>query len=314
MMQIKEEYVHRGQSLPAVPSPPGRRITARTFLAPLILMVLHHLVLNGISVARTFTYLLSNPSVGAELQQNPLDSSLLMKILVDSKAMTYASLFGMLILIPAYLFYLYRRKKKQTSLIMRERVSWGQTLSALAVILGALGLTQFWMALLSLFDPASFLGQLFADYVDKMVFFDAGASTSVFDLLATVLLVPLGEELLFRGIIQGELRKSFSPAISVVATTVLFAVFHLDLIQGSYVLIAGLALSLVYQLTRNLLMPIVMHMVFNLIGSGWLTRLTGAGQAAEAILVYSLYGFVLIGLGGLLILRKADRKRDGSAV
>ena len=122
----------------------------------------------------------------------------------------------------------------------------------------------------------------------------------------TVVLVPLGEELLFRGIVQGELRRSFSPAITVVATTLLFAIFHLDLIQGSYVLIAGFALSVSYQLTRNILLPILMHMVFNFIGSGWFSRLMGGGETAELILVCFLYASILLGAFGFYYLLKKE--------
>lgn len=288
----------------------GGRILPRTFLAPLILMILHHLVLNGISILRVWTYLLAEPALFDALRKDPT-GRILSQVLAESGAVTYASFFGMLVLIPLYLLYLYRRKKKADSLILSSRVTWIQSLSALAVVLGALGLTQLWMAILASFDPASILGRLFQGYLDKVAFFDASSSVSTLDFAATVLLVPLGEELLFRGIIQGELRRAFGPVISVVATTLLFALFHLDLIQASYVLIAGLALSAVYQLTRQLVVPMVMHVVFNFIGSGWLTRLTGGGERVAAAVVCVLYGFVLVGIAGLLILRRAGRPRGG---
>lgn len=316
MKHKEEKYIHLTEN----PADPGtsagrfKRIRARTFLAPLIFMLLHHAVLNGISLVRTFSYLLANPALQAELQEKPNDGAVMMRILVESDAIVYASLFGMVILIPAYLFYLHRRRKKQDLPFVLERVNWIQSLSAVAVVLGALGLTQLWMAILASFDPSSALGRLFADYMEKMILFDAATSVSALDFIATVLLVPVGEELLFRGIIQGELRRAFSPAVSVVGTTVLFALFHLDLIQGSYVLIAGLALSLAYHLTRNMAIPIGMHAIFNFIGSGWLIRLTGAGEQAEEMIVYTLYAFILIGLAGMLILRNISRKQEKATV
>ncbi|NLB28006.1 MAG: CPBP family intramembrane metalloprotease [Clostridiaceae bacterium] len=316
MVQNTEQYVHSTQE-PAVgmlPPAGGRRVTARTFLAPLLFMLLHHAVLNGISLARTFSYLYSNPSLQAELRESAADSAVMLRILVESGAMIYASLLGMVILIPVYTFYLYRRRKRLDLSVPFERVTWVQSLSSVALILGALGLTQLWMAILASFDPASALGRLFADYMEKMVLFDAASSVSALDFIATVLLVPVGEELLFRGIVQGELRKAFPASVSVVGTTLLFALFHLDLIQGSYVLIAGFALTMAYHLTRNIAIPIAMHAIFNFIGSGWLVRLTGAGERAEEIIVYVLYAFVLIGLAGMLVLRKTSRKRDEAAV
>jgi len=314
MVQNTEEYIHRTQE-PAVGGPPSRgkrRISAGTFLIPLVFMLLHHAVLNGISLARAFSYLLSNPALGAELRANPKDSSILLKILVESKTMIYASLFGMIILIPIYSFYLYRRRKKQDLPSLFKTVTWVQSLSSVAIILGALGLTQLWMAILGSFDQASAIGRLFQNYLDKMVLFDAASSVSALDFAATVLLVPIGEELLFRGIVQGALGKSFPAAVSVAGTTVLFALFHLDLIQGSYVLIAGFALSLACYLTRSIIVPIAMHMVFNFIGSGWLFRLTGAGRQAEEIIVCTLYAFILIGFAGVLVLRRTGGKQGGA--
>lgn len=316
MTQETEHYIHHTESLAAdlPPADRKRRISVRTFLVPLLFMLLHHAVLNGISLARTFSYLLANPSLGTGLLENPLDASALVQIMLESDAVVYASLFGMVLLIPVYIFYLYRRRKKQALPALLSGVTWIQSLSALAVILGAMGLTQLWMAFLASLDQASVLGRLFADYMEKVVLFDAAYSASFLDFLATVLLVPVGEELLFRGIIQGELRRAFPPFVSVVGTTVLFALFHLDLIQGSYVLIAGFALSMAYHLTRSMAVPIGMHALFNFIGSGWLVRLTGAGERVEEIMVYTLYAFILIGFAGMLMLRRASRKQEKAAV
>ncbi|NLA81786.1 MAG: CPBP family intramembrane metalloprotease [Clostridiaceae bacterium] len=282
-----------------------RRIHLSTFLAPLLFMVLHHLVLSGASVVRLLYFLGKNPQYQEALLQDPAGTSM-MEILLEGNVMTYASLMGMLVLIPAYLLYLTYRKRKAIPLLLCQRISPSQLFSSLSIILGALGLTQVWMVILASLDPASLPGRLFQDYLDKMMLFDGRSADLPLELLVTVVLVPLGEELLFRGIVQGELRRSFSPAITVVATTLLFAIFHLDLIQGSYVLIAGFALSVSYQLTRNILLPILMHMVFNFIGSGWFSRLMGGGETAELILVCFLYASILLGAFGFYYLLKKE--------
>lgn len=277
------------------------RIRPQTFLVPLLFMVLHHLVLNGASVIRLLYFLRTNPQYGGDI----LTDLTITEILLEGNITTYASLLGMLVLIPAYLLYLYYQKRKGRALLSFQRLSIPQLLSSLSVILGALGLTQVWMLILASMDPASLPGRLFQDYLDKMLLYDGRTSDLPLELLVTVLLVPLGEEILFRGIIQGELRSAFSPALSVAATSLLFAIFHLDLIQGSYVLIAGFALSACYELTRNMGIPIFLHMVFNFIGSGWFSRLTGGGETAEMILVISLYAFILLGgLGFYYLFRK----------
>ncbi|MCK9176865.1 MAG: CPBP family intramembrane metalloprotease [Clostridiales bacterium] len=288
----------------------GRRMSVRTFLTPILFMVLHHLVLNLASVILMFAHLASHPELGQSLLQNSIDSETLTKILVEGNIMTWASLSAMIVLIPLYLAYLYYWKKKDQSLLLTERAHVKQWGSALAIILGATGLTQLWMALLSSFDPMSFLGHKFQDYLDKVALFDGRTATIALELVVTVFLVPIGEELLFRGIIQGELRRAFRPFVSVIGTTLLFALFHLDLIQGSYVLIAGFALSAAYHFTRQIFVPIAMHILFNFVGSGWLSRLIGADETTEVGIIIGLYAFILVGAFGYYYLWREQKKKD----
>lgn len=285
-----------------------RRIHLSTFLAPLAFMVLHHLVLSGASVVRLLYFLGKNPQYQEALLQDPGTS--MMEVLLEGNVMTYASLMGMLVLIPAYLLYLAYQKRKAKPLLLCQGISFGQLLSSLSIILGALGLTQVWMVVLASLDPASLPGRLFQDYLDKMMLFDGRAADLPLELLVTVILVPLGEELLFRGILQGQLRRSFSPAITVAATTLLFAIFHLDLIQGSYVLIAGFALSAAYHFTRQIFVPIAMHILFNFVGSGWLSRLIGADETTEVGIIIGLYAFILVGAFGYYYLWREQKKKD----
>ena len=276
-------------------------ISARTFAVPLIFMLVHHLVLNAFAILWLFIYLGRNPE--AAILLTPLE------LMAEANVMTYASLLSMLVLIPAYLLYLQTRKKKGHPLLEQEHLSGGQVFHSVVMILGAMGLTQLLMVLLSSLDNSSFLGRLFQDYLDKMALFDGRTEGFWMDFAATVILVPVAEELLMRGIIQGELARSFSPRVTVALTTFLFALFHLDLVQGLYVLIAGFVLSVTYHLTRNILIPIGLHILFNLIGSGWLSRLIGAGEYGEGILVLLLYACIIGGAGSFLVLRRTARRK-----
>ncbi len=309
MMEKTEQFIHRTESPQGeTPPAPASRVRVRTFLVPLILMVLHHLVLNVVAIGWLVYYLLVNLVSSSEFLMDPFNSTLPMELLTESGALTYASLIGMLILIPLYLLYLHLRKRKKDLLLKKEAATLPQWLYSLVVILGAMGLTQLWMTLLSSFDPLSLPGRLLQDYLDKVALVGPDGVSPVLDILATVILVPIGEELLFRGIIQGEFGKAFRPSVTILLTTVLFAVFHLDLIQGSYVLIAGFALSMVYHLTRQIALPIVLHIIYNFIGSGWLSRLAGFGEEADAILVFVLYGCILLGVAAALLLRRLGRQ------
>lgn len=96
---------------------------------------------------------------------------------------------------------------------------------------------------------------------------------------AFLLLIPLsfllvgpGEELLFRGIVQGTLRETIHPARSIVIASVLFASIHLFSLTGEgkfvYVGIAfvlALVLGATYEYTDNLAVPAVIHGTYNAI-------------------------------------------------
>lgn len=93
--------------------------------------------------------------------------------------------------------------------------------------------------------------------------------------ICTVILAPVTEELLVRGVIFGPLCRK-SPFLAYFVTTVLFAGMHvLDAIGQQSALETlliflryvpgGLALGWVYQRTSNIFGPILLHMLINLI-------------------------------------------------
>ncbi|HUS45078.1 MAG TPA: type II CAAX endopeptidase family protein [Phycisphaerae bacterium] len=88
-------------------------------------------------------------------------------------------------------------------------------------------------------------------------------------LLLTVLqasvLAPLGEEFLYRGILQTTLLKAVGPFRALIATSALFAVVHVlyepQAVPGLFIL--GLGLGYAAYRTRSLLAPIIAHSAFN---------------------------------------------------
>jgi uncharacterized protein len=81
--------------------------------------------------------------------------------------------------------------------------------------------------------------------------------------IATVLIAPIGEEIIFRGILYPWVKRKFSQTVALWGTAVLFGAIHANL--SSFVPLTLLALILVglYEYTGNLLAPIAVHFVFN---------------------------------------------------
>ena len=80
--------------------------------------------------------------------------------------------------------------------------------------------------------------------------------------------VGLGEELLFRGLIQTDLTKAFGWRWGLLGASMLFAVMHLtwrSIPELGFVFLAGLVLGTLYWRTKSLVAPIIAHGVNNVI-------------------------------------------------
>jgi membrane protease YdiL (CAAX protease family) len=89
-----------------------------------------------------------------------------------------------------------------------------------------------------------------------------------------ILVVGPSEELLFRGAIQGVLRRAYAPVPAIVIASALFGVAHVFALSGSgtgvlvYIVVTfvlGCILGYVYERTDNLVVPALIHGVYNAI-------------------------------------------------
>jgi membrane protease YdiL (CAAX protease family) len=84
--------------------------------------------------------------------------------------------------------------------------------------------------------------------------------------LVTILLVPLAEELLFRGILYPWIKQAGFPRLAWWGSALLFAAMHANLPTFVPLVVLALILTLLYEMTGNLLASITAHAVFNGIG------------------------------------------------
>lgn len=94
---------------------------------------------------------------------------------------------------------------------------------------------------------------------------DIALWVSLTTMAGTLLLAPLAEELLFRGILQPALTKAMqSQWRAILVSGIVFGFFHYPLIHTIPALIFfGIALGYAYAKTRSLTFVILLHMVFN---------------------------------------------------
>ena len=100
------------------------------------------------------------------------------------------------------------------------------------------------------------------DYMQKILL-DRGSETGVYSFITIVIAAPILEELIFRGIILNGLLKSYSPLKSIIISSLLFGLVHLNPWQFIGVSIIGILTGLVYFKTNKLTLSIIIHMTNN---------------------------------------------------
>lgn len=99
------------------------------------------------------------------------------------------------------------------------------------------------------------------------------------DLLSAVVLAAVMEELLHRGVIYRVLRQRFGIGIGMLSSSVLFAVLHYYSVFGLVsVFLSGLVFAWVYERTRSLWPPILLHALLNWTITTQMWVLWGGGE------------------------------------
>ncbi len=84
------------------------------------------------------------------------------------------------------------------------------------------------------------------------------------DILALGIIVPVCEELIFRGLIFNRMRSIMKESNAIIFSAVVFGLLHTVDIQIFYTIILGYILAYAYSKYENILIPIIIHMIFNL--------------------------------------------------
>ena len=87
--------------------------------------------------------------------------------------------------------------------------------------------------------------------------------TPLIQVLSLVVFVPITEELIYRGIMYQQLSCCFSNRISAIFTSVLFGLFHFNLVQGIYAFILSFLLINILNNCRSLKGCILLHATAN---------------------------------------------------
>lgn len=127
---------------------------------------------------------------------------------------------------------------------------------------------------------------------------------SVFQLVIVILLIPIYEEILFRYVIFGYLKENYNIVCAVIGQALVFGFFHLNIVQGIYTFLLGIALALVYMYSESLIGSIILHIVFNLFGILIIPTLAATNPFMQYLVI--IFGIVSLVISILRILKKFE--------
>jgi membrane protease YdiL (CAAX protease family) len=147
-----------------------------------------------------------------------------------------------------------------------QRAPWPNAFPCAAIILLAfypLGIVMIaWTTWLEAFTGTETAPQVVVDsFVSVITSGDALGMVSL--VIGGVVLAPAIEELLFRSVLFGWLRRRWGTAVGVLVSSAAFAAFHLSPSAFLPLFFVGVLLAAVYHRTRSVLWAIFAHGLFN---------------------------------------------------
>lgn len=208
-------------------------------------------------------------------------------------ALVVVGVLLMMVFIPWYYFGCGRQK------ITGETIKRTFSPRALLVVLViAVGLNYGISCLLQLVYTQA--PQFLEDYMELIE--NSGLGVNAWANAAAVILAPLGEELIFRGVAFHYARKAVSGMnsprvafwIANCVQALLFGIYHMNLVQGLYAFFFGLALGYLCQKYHSLIPGMLAHLLFN-----GMSAVLGVG--VYAWIPEETHWYALVGAAGVVL-------------
>ncbi len=143
-----------------------------------------------------------------------------------------------------------------------QKIVWRKSLVSHAVwiftILAGAGIC---IGVNKLFEVTGLMDLLYKDH--QLVTDALYGQNLLLEMLVLVAAAPLAEELLFRGLLFRRMRTYCSYLPSALITSLIFAVFHGNILQGAYGFAVGLLFTWVYEQLKTIWAPVCCHAAAN---------------------------------------------------
>ncbi|MCM1027030.1 MAG: CPBP family intramembrane metalloprotease [Roseburia sp.] len=134
------------------------------------------------------------------------------------------------------------------------------------------------------------------------------AANILLGLIVYVVVGPIAEELLFRGVIYNCMKGLFQPVGAVLVASVFFGVYHGNTVQGVYGFLMSCLIIYAYEYFGDFRVAVAMHAVINLVSY----LLGNTPLAATGFVCWPLCVLFLAGGGACLFLLHKQKKVLGN--
>lgn len=160
------------------------------------------------------------------------------------------------------LWYYFGFVRRGTKVRIKEIIGYKSILAVISMVIGLQFLITAGFVIATELFPKVIEG-----YMQLMT--DSGlVDNQLIMIVYAILIGPVLEELCIRGVTFGFLEKSnIKPIFIILISGILFGVMHLNLVQGIYASVLGFFLGYMRYKYRSIKITIVMHILFNFMGT-----------------------------------------------
>ena len=160
------------------------------------------------------------------------------------------------------LWYYFGFVRRGTKVRIKEIIGYKSILAVISMVIGLQFLITAGFVIATELFP-----KVIEDYMQLMT--DSGlVDNQLIMIVYAILIGPVLEELCIRGVTFGFLEKSnIKPFFIILISGILFGIMHLNLVQGIYASVLGFFLGYMRYKYRSIKITIVMHILFNFMGT-----------------------------------------------
>lgn len=152
------------------------------------------------------------------------------------------------------------------------------------------------------------LSEVFHTYDDSARVMFQGQNVLLL-ILDTVILGPLTEEMIFRGMTFRRIRDHAGETKAIFLSALLFGVYHMNIVQGLFSFIVGCLLAWLYAESGTLLVPLAAHMLINFYAAVYNLKIDLLAENTGFVKAAAIVQLLIAAVTGILILLRKKRAK-----